>query len=129
MNNEVQLSVFFDIAFQPSHTRMHTCTHARTRTHTHARTHTRTHARTHTHTHVWDFMFFKEVSPAHQSCIYSIKNVGKKQKYCEILLKFIILVSYFNIFKNRIYLCHHYSSLQCHMIFRNHNNMLIYYHC
>uniref|UniRef100_A0A8C1MIE3 HECT-type E3 ubiquitin transferase n=1 Tax=Cyprinus carpio TaxID=7962 RepID=A0A8C1MIE3_CYPCA len=24
---------------------------------------------------------------------------------------------------------HHYSSLQCHMIFRNHNNILIYYQC
>jgi len=25
-----------------------------------------------------------------------------------------------------VYFQHHYSSLQCHMIFRNHNNMLIY---
>ncbi len=49
-----------------------------------------------------------------------------------------------NILENIIYFCdaqlyfqHHYSSLQCHMIFRNHNNMLIccsrnisdYYQC
>jgi len=26
----------------------------------------------------------------------------------------------------QLYFQHHYSSLQCHMIFRNHNNMLIY---
>ncbi len=31
----------------------------------------------------------------------------------------------YNLFQN----FHHSSSLQCHVIFRNHNNMLIYYEC
>ncbi len=50
---------------------------------------------------------------------------------CEYLLKC-------NLFLwSKLYFHHHYSSLQCHMIFRNHNNMLIccsrnisdYYQC
>ncbi len=51
------------------------------------------------------------------------KNIVK----IEILLQFKIAVAifYLNIYENVIYSCDHYSSLQCHMIFRNHNNMLI----
>ncbi len=50
-----------------------------------------------------------------------------------IISNLLITVFYVNICSNVIYFCdaqlyfqHHYSSLQCHMIFRNHNNMLIY---
>ncbi len=34
-----------------------------------------------------DFFFFKDVSYAHQGCIYFIKNIVK-HLYCEILLQF-----------------------------------------
>ncbi len=57
------------------------------------------------------------------------------QKYStnfEILLQFKINVFYVNICSKaiffpviKLYFQHHYSSLQCHMIFRNHYNMLI----
>ncbi len=57
------------------------------------------------------------------------------QKYCKIVKYYYNLkhpFSIFIIFENIIYSCdaqlyfqHHYSSLQCHMIFRNHSNMLI----
>ncbi len=59
--------------------------------------------------------------------------IWSNQQYCEILLQFQINVPYCNILYIVIHSCdaqlyfqHHYSSLQCHMIFRNHNNMLIY---
>ncbi len=42
-------------------------------------------------------MFFKGVSSAHQGCIYLIKNTEKQYVYCEILLQFLILLSYLNI--------------------------------
>ncbi len=49
-----------------------------------------------------------------------------------LISNLLITVFYVNICSNVIYFCdaqlyfqHHYSSLQCHMIFRNHNNMLI----
>ncbi len=57
------------------------------------------------------------------------------QKYCKIVKYYYNLkhpFSIFIIFENIIYSCdaqlyfqHHYSSLQCHMIFRNHSNILI----
>ncbi len=64
-------------------------------------------------------------------------------KKCVILLEFKISVFYVNMLNcnlflwSKLYFQHHYSSLQCHMIFRNHNNMLIccsrnisdYYQC
>ncbi len=59
----------------------------------------------------------------------------RKKLYFEILLQFLILVSCFNTLKYNLFLWsklnsqHHYSSLQCHTIFRNHSNMLIYYEC
>ncbi len=63
------------------------------------------------------------------------KNVFQ-QKYCKHrmwkIIQFKIPVFYVNIFSNVFYFWskvnfpHHYSSLQCHMIFRNHYNMLIY---
>ncbi len=84
-------------------------------------------------------LFLKEVSSAHKVCINLIKNTAKlwnnynfkKCFLCEYMLKcnlFLWLKLYFQ---------HHYSSLQCHMIFRNHSNILIccsrnisdYYQC
>ncbi len=69
----------------------------------------------------------ERVSSAHQGCIYLIKNTVK----IEILLLIKTTVLYVNIYETVIYFCdaqlyfqHHYCSLQCHMIFRNHNNML-----
>ncbi len=73
-------------------------------------------------------IFWKK-SSAHQGSIYLIINT--------VIFWNIISISnkcfYCNIFVNVIYCCdaalyfqHHYSSLQCHMIFRNHYNMLIY---
>ncbi len=58
---------------------------------------------------------------------WNIIKVWNSCFLCEYLLKC-------NVF---LYFQHHYSSLQCHMIFRNHNNMLIccsrnisdYYQC
>ncbi len=80
-------------------------------------------------------LFFNGVSCS--SRLYLFKKYRKKQWYCEILLQFLILVSILiHILKNIIYSCeaklyfqHHFSSLQCHMNFRNHNNMLNYYQC
>ncbi len=43
-------------------------------------------------------MFLKEVSYAHQGCIYVIKNTVKTVKCYEILLQFKITVFYLNIF-------------------------------
>ncbi len=40
------------------------------------------------------------------------------------LFEYIRNVIYFC--ESKLYFQHHYSSLQCHMIFRNHSNMLIY---
>ncbi len=58
---------------------------------------------------------------SHQGCIYLITT---KRILCNITME--------NIVSNIVYFCdaqlyfqHHYSSLQCHMIFRNHNNILI----
>jgi len=42
-------------------------------------------------------MFLKEVSSAHQGCIYLIKNTKKILQYCEILLQFKAAVFYANI--------------------------------
>ncbi len=84
-------------------------------------------------------MFIKEVSSAHQGCIYLIKNT----------IKTVILWNIITMY-NKCFLCEYivkcnlflwckaeFSSLQCHMIFRNHSNMLIccsknislYYQC
>ncbi len=74
---------------------------------------------------------FKRVSSAHYGCIYSIKNTEKTAILWNIIAISNIgfLCEYVlncNLF---LYFQHHYSSLQCHMIFRNHNNILIYYEC
>ncbi len=67
----------------------------------------------------------------------------KNSRNCKILLEFnnCFLCEYLlkcNLFLwSKLNFQHHYSSLQCHMIFRNHNNMLIccsrnisdYYQC
>ncbi len=42
-------------------------------------------------------MFFKEISSAHQGCIYLIKNTEKKTVIFEILLQLKITIFYFNI--------------------------------
>ncbi len=71
------------------------------------------------------FYFYFEVSCVNQSCIYLIK----KTRNCKILLEFkntIFYVIYIYVCDAQLYFQHHYSSIQCHMIFRNHNNMLIY---
>jgi len=49
-------------------------------------------------------MFLKEVSYAHLTCIYLIKNTEKKKQwYCEILIQFKWMVFYLNILPNIIY--------------------------
>ncbi len=64
-----------------------------------------THTHTHTHTHalkVWEsedfFIFFKEVSYAHQGCIYLIKNTGEKSILLNIaILNTFSILIYFQI--------------------------------
>ncbi len=73
-------------------------------------------------------MFWKEVSSAHQGCIYLTKNTVKILKYYYNFKKtfsdwICLKVIYFC--DAELYFQHHYCSLQCHMIFRNHSNMLI----
>ncbi len=65
----------------------------------------------------------KKKSSAHQGLIDH-----KHNKTSEILLEFKIAVFYVNVLNCNLFLYfqHHYSSLQCHMIFRNHTNILIY---
>ncbi len=48
------------------------------------------------------FMFLKEVSSAHQGCIYLIKKYIKKHKYCEILLQCKI-TSFFSVMRSCIF--------------------------
>ncbi len=50
---------------------------------------------------------------------YALKTV----KYYNSIQLFSVKMLNCNLF---LYFQHHYSSLQCHMIFRNHNNILIY---
>ncbi len=64
------------------------------------------------------FRSFHLLGRSQQSCFLWSKTVFKKNCYnfkCDYVLNC------------NLFLCfqHHYSSLQCHMIFRNHNNMLI----
>ncbi len=74
-------------------------------------------------------MVLKEVFSAHRGCIYWIKNTVKM---CDIITIYnnCFLCEYLlkcNLFLwSKLYFQHHYSSLQCHMIFRNHYNILIY---
>ncbi len=78
------------------------------------------------------FFMFLEVASAHQGCIYLIKNTFKMIIVWNIiansngcfLCKYIVKCNLFLWLK--LYFQHHYSSLQCHMIFRNHSNMLIF---
>ncbi len=86
--------------------------------------------------------FLKDISYAHQGCIYLIENTVK-QFNCEILLQFKISVFYFNIFENIIYSCVGKAEFSAAITsafsvtwsFRNPSNMLIccsrniYYHC
>ncbi len=51
----------------------------------------------------------------YNSKIWNIFTISKIRFLCEYVLNC-------NLF---LYFQHHYSSLQCHMIFRNHNNILI----
>ncbi len=66
-----------------------------------------------------------------QSKLWNIISIWNSCFLCEYLLNC-------NLFMwSKLYFQHHYSSLQCHMIFRNHSNMLIccsrnisdYYQC
>ncbi len=84
--------------------------------------------------------FWKKFLRLPKAAFYLIKNTGKIVNIivilnscflCEYLLKY-------NLFLwSKLYYQHHYCSLQCHMIFRNHSNMLIccsrnisdYYQC
>ncbi len=80
------------------------------------------------------------VSCAQQSCIYLFKNTVKLWNII-VIYNSCFLCEYVlncNLFLwSKLYFQHHYCSLQCHMIFRNHNNMLIccsrnisdYYQC
>ncbi len=59
------------------------------------------------------------------------QNTVKTVKYYNIIIKNSCeYVLNCNLFLwSKLYFQHHYSSLQRHMIFRNHNNILIYYQC
>ncbi len=74
------------------------------------------------------FLFFKNIS---SGCIYLIKNTVKTVILCNIITieKNRFLSEHMlkcNLFLwSNLYFQHHYSSLQCHMILRNHYNILI----
>ncbi len=61
-------------------------------------------------------------------CIKVIHFLSVCVCICMYLLKFKIDVFYVNMLNCNLFLYfqHHYSSLQCHMIFRNHNKMPIF---
>ncbi len=94
----------------------------------------------HYYSKVLVLLFLKEVSSAQQSCIYLIKNTVKMWNIITVktscfLREYLLKCNLF--LWSKLYFQHHYSSLQCHMIFRNHSNMLIccsrnisdYYQC
>ncbi len=70
-------------------------------------------------------------SSAFQGCIYLIRNMIKTVNMWNIIViwnscflcEFII-----DFCDAQMYYQHHYCSLQCHMIFRNHNNILLKKH-
>ncbi len=67
-------------------------------------------------------------SSAHQGCIYLIKNTVKTVKYYnrnKLHFKIYSIRKQVFLIVMRSWI-QHYSSLQCHMIFRNHSNILIY---
>ncbi len=73
--------------------------------------------------------YYKEISSAHQGGAYLIKNTVKIVKYYYNLSVLCEYVLSCNVFCDaQLYFQHHYSSLQCHMIFRNHHNMLLKKH-
>ncbi len=104
-------------------------------------THTRTHARTHTHTQLVKslgsvrlYIFFKDVSSAHQAVsIWSkIQKICYFVKYyCNLVKKIVCTLKYNLVLWSKLTFQHHsaFIHLQCHMIFRNNNNMLIYNQC
>ncbi len=67
------------------------------------------------------------------------QTISTNTHYCNIVKYYYNLKYLFSmwIYWSKLYFQHHYSSLQCHMIFRNHSNMLIccsrnisdYYQC
>ncbi len=58
---------------------------------------------------------------------HKYSNIVKYYNNLKQLFSMWISVNKCNLFLwSKLYFQHHYSSLQCHMIFRNHNNMLIY---
>ncbi len=60
------------------------------------------------------FKFCKSVSLSPRMNLFDDKIREKNIKI--VKLSFEITIFYFKIFKNLIYSCDHYSSLQCHMI-------------
>ncbi len=73
--------------------------------------------------------YYKEISSAHQGGAYLIKNTVKIVKYYYNLSVLYEYVLSCNVFcDTQLYFQHLYSSLQCHMIFRNHHNMLLKKH-
>ncbi len=69
-------------------------------------------------------------------CLPSIYLIKNTVKTIIVWNNFTILNNYFlfeyivkcNLFQwSKLYFQHHYSSLQCHMIFRNYSHMLIYW--
>ncbi len=68
----------------------------------------------------------KEVFSAYQGCIHLIKNTVESVKHYYNLKQLFSIWTVIYFCDTQLYFQHHYSSLQCHMIFRNHNNMLIY---
>ncbi len=71
---------------------------------------------------------FLKMSLLLKACIYLIQNTAKLwniftiQNSC-FLCEYVLNCNLF--LWSKLYFQHHYSSLQCHMIFRNHSNMMI----
>ncbi len=65
-------------------------------------------------------------------CPPRLHLIDQKYSYnCEMLLQFKIIyyIATCNLFQRlTLYFQHHYSSLQCHMIFRNHTDLLLKKH-
>ncbi len=80
------------------------------------------------HSKVWGYVFERSLFCSRRLHLFD----QKYSKYYEIILQFKIAVADLceyllncNVFLwSKLNLHHHYSSLQCHMIFRNHNNIL-----
>ncbi len=76
----------------------------------------------------YGLFIYNYVSSAHQGGIYLIKNTVQIVKDYNLKELFSIYVKCNLFLWSKLYFQHHYWSRQCHMIFRNHNNILLKKH-